>query len=87
MNNTLNYAAITARAERELRDYLAMAAERHAADDPSGEAIARGAALGVLSLWEGLVAELDARHAPTYLADRSRLSALIHPDAVPDDQP
>ncbi|RQT22132.1 hypothetical protein DF037_28920 [Burkholderia contaminans] len=78
---------LTSRAERELRDYLAMAVERHAAGEPSSEAIARGAALGVLSLWEGLVAELDARHDPTYLADRSRLSALIQPDAVSDDQP
>ncbi|WP_342310460.1 hypothetical protein [Burkholderia pyrrocinia] len=77
----MDYATITARAEQALRDYLDMAAEHRAAANLSGECIARGAALGVLSLWEGLVAELDASLEPAYLADREWLAALIGPDA------
>ncbi|KAB0644778.1 hypothetical protein [Burkholderia latens] len=73
----MNYASITARAEREIDAYLAMAAERRTPDVASSKAVAWGAALGVLALWEGLVAELDAAREPVYHVDHRRLLALI----------
>ncbi|HFT8010397.1 TPA: hypothetical protein ACU9T0_006122 [Burkholderia cenocepacia] len=47
MNNTLHYATITARAEHEMVEYLAIAAVTHAADDPSRAASAWRAALAI----------------------------------------
>ncbi|WP_175948384.1 hypothetical protein [Burkholderia pyrrocinia] len=84
----MDYTTLTPRAEQELRDYLDRAAKHHAADDFTSEVITRGAALGMLSLWEGLVAALDGSLEPHFLADRTRLSALIHSEAAaPDTQP
>lgn len=49
--------------------------------DPRGGRAQRS--VGVPSLWQGLVAALDALYAPAFLADRRRLTALIHPDDAP----
>ncbi len=82
VNATLTYATITARAEQELRAYLELAAKQRDAQDVTAECIARGGALGVLSMWEGLVADLDGLLDAESQADRARLLALIHPDAA-----
>ncbi|MCW3609126.1 hypothetical protein [Burkholderia cenocepacia] len=87
MSDTLHYAALTARAEREMAEYLAIAAVHRAADQPSRAASAWRAALGALSRWKVVVGEFCAPDARTYSADCRRLGALIHPDLVPDDLP
>ena len=86
MNATLTYEAITARAEQELHAFLELAAKQRDAQDVTAECIARGAALGILSMWEGLVADLGVWHEAAYQADRVRLAALVRPDPVPHTQ-
>ncbi|MDI9695325.1 hypothetical protein QM312_05285 [Burkholderia cenocepacia] len=87
MRDTLHYAALTARAEREMAEYLAIAAVHRAAEDPSRAASAWRAALGVLSRWKVLVGQFCVPDARTCSTDCRRLGALIHPDLVPDDLP
>lgn len=78
MNATLNYTTITARAEQEISAYLELAAKHRAAQDLTSECIARGGALGVLSMWQGLVADLDGLLDAVFEADRARLAALMN---------
>jgi hypothetical protein len=78
----LNYRAITARAEKDMRAFLELADKHRAAGNVTSQCIARGAALGVLSLWEGLVAELDGLLDAPFQADRARLSGLMSSDTA-----
>ncbi|WP_018441909.1 hypothetical protein [Trinickia symbiotica] len=82
MNATLTYAMITARAEHELHAFLELAAKQRDAQDVTAECITRGGALGVLSMWEGLVADLDGLLDAESQTDRARLFALIDPDTA-----
>lgn len=82
MTATLNYATITARAEQDLHAYLELAAQHRAAENVTAECIARGGALGGLSMWEGLVADLDGLHEAVFESHRARLFALTHAGAA-----
>lgn len=82
MNATLTYAAITARAEQDMRAYLDLVAKHRDAKDLTSECIARGAVLGILSMWEGLVADLDGLLDDVFQRDRARLSALMNSDSA-----
>lgn len=82
MNATLTYEAITARAEQDMRAYLELAAKHRAAKDVTSECIARGGAVGVLTMWQGLVAELDGLLDDVFQTDRARLSALMDSDTA-----
>lgn len=78
MNTALSYPTITARAEQAIRGYLDLAAAHHGAEHLTGKCVARGGALGVLSMWVALVTELDALNERDYHADRARLLALMN---------
>ena len=82
MSTTLNYASITERAEQRLRASLELAVQHRAAGDVTSQCLAHGAALGILSMWEGLVADLGALRKGHFQADRARLFAMIHPDTA-----
>lgn len=82
LNATLNYTTITARAEHDMRAYLELADKHHAAGDVTSQCIARGAVLGVLSMWQGLVADLDGLLDDVFETDRARLSALMNADTA-----
>lgn len=82
MNATLDYAAITARAEQDMRAHLKLAAKQRAAKAVTSECLARGAAIGILSPWEGIVADLGGLLDGVFKTDRARLSALMDSDAA-----
>ncbi|MBR8300923.1 MULTISPECIES: hypothetical protein [Burkholderia cepacia complex] len=76
METPLNYAQITACAEREIQHHLTEAASRqrgsHAAD------IHLGAAIGAFDLWRCLMVELNVGDDDaSYAFDAQRLEALV----------
>ena len=73
----LTYERITARAEQEMVEYLAIAEAHRVANDRSRAASAWRAALGVLSMWKVLARDFHGADEAAYLADCKRLAVLI----------
>ncbi|MGC3027392.1 hypothetical protein ACPUER_19970 [Burkholderia sp. DN3021] len=78
MPHTIAYAELTAHAERQIREYVALAAA--AGDDPERGAM-RASAVSVFAFWVGHVNRLrktaDEAGRRMLNADESRLLALV----------
>ena len=72
MSKTLSYTALTARADRTIRQLTSKSHDE---------------ARGALAMWDDLVTELLAFNRADYQADRARLEALIDGDRAPTSQP
>ncbi|OXJ06673.1 hypothetical protein [Burkholderia sp. HI2500] len=84
MSKTLSYTQLTAYAEQDMRKHLADAAAYLAAGDVDSARFERAAASGVYGMWTTLVVEhLDGYHRKSFMADFTRLEALMNPASVP----